>query len=83
MNQPVVPLRFLAGEFLADELDVRGISHQEFAQELQLPTRIVTDLINGNQDVTPEVAQRIGAALGTSAELWMNLQRSYEEHTEN
>lgn len=41
------------------------------------PTRFVEELISGERKLTRESAELVGAALGTSAELWLNLQDTY------
>jgi plasmid maintenance system antidote protein VapI len=33
--------------------------------------------------VTPEIASRLGKYLGTSAEVWLNLQKNYDEAVTN
>lgn len=68
---------FPAGEFLAEELEERGWSSEEFATILGMPASVIADLISGRREISRETAARIGAALGTSAELWLNLQDAY------
>ena len=68
---------FPAGEFLADELDARGWTQAEFAAILNRPPQFVSEIISGKKEITRESAAQIGAALGTSAELWLNLQDKY------
>lgn len=66
-----------AGEFLAEELDARGWSQQDFAAVLGRPVQFVSEVITGKREITRESAAQIGAALGTSADLWLNLQDTY------
>ena len=68
---------FPPGEFLKDELDARGWTQTEFAEIIGRPMRAVNEIVLGKRAVTAETAQEIGAALGTSAQLWMNLETSY------
>lgn len=68
---------FPVGEILADELDERGWSQSEFADILGRPTQFVSEIVSGKKEITRESAAQIGAALGTSAEMWLNLQDSY------
>lgn len=68
---------FPAGEFLAEELEERGWTKVEFAEILGRPTQFVSEIIAGKKEITRESAAQIGAALGTSAELWLNLQNAY------
>lgn len=68
---------FPAGEFLADELDNRGWTQAEFAAILGRPAQFVSEIISGKKEMTRESAAQIGAALGTSAEMWLSLQDKY------
>lgn len=69
---------FPPGEFLSDELEARGWTQTEFAEIIGRPTRVVNEIIAGKRGVTPETACDFAAALGTSAQLWMNLETSYQ-----
>lgn len=64
---------FPAGEHLADEFEARGWTRMEFAEILGRPTRFVFEIIQGKKKLTREFAGQIGAALGTTAEFWLNL----------
>ena len=68
---------FPPGEFLRDELAERGWAEGEFAEIIGRPVQAVSEILNGKKEITPETAVAIGAALGTSAELWVNLQATY------
>jgi HTH-type transcriptional regulator/antitoxin HigA len=68
---------FPAGEYLAEELEERGWTQAEFAEILGRPPQFVSEIISGKKEITRESAAQIGAALGTSAEMWLNLQDSY------
>lgn len=69
---------FHPGEFLRDELDERGWTQAEFAEIIGRPYQLVNEVIAGKRGITPETAKALGAALGTSAELWMNLDSTYQ-----
>jgi len=66
------------GEILADELDELGMSAAELARILHVPTNRITQILKGQRAVTADTALRLGKWLGTGAELWLNLQKSYE-----
>jgi len=68
---------FPPGEFLRDELAERGWTEAEFADILGRPAQAVSEILNGKKEITAETAVAIGAALGTSAELWLNLQSAH------
>lgn len=77
MNTPIAAELFPAGELLADELDARGWTQADFAEILGRPAQFVSEILSGKKEITRESASQIGAALGTSAEFWLNLQDSY------
>lgn len=66
------------GEILRDELDAREISMNQFAKALKVPTGRISQILAGKRSITPDTAIRLGHYLGTSAEVWMNLQTQYD-----
>ena len=64
----------LVGEILQDELEARGWSRAEFARTLGLSAQAVAESLGGDRPITSDLARRIGDALGTGAQLWLNLQ---------
>lgn len=66
------------GEILADELQEIGISATDLARQLHVPTNRITQILNGQRAITADTALRLGQWFGTSPELWLNLQKSYE-----
>ncbi|MGO1183591.1 MAG: HigA family addiction module antitoxin [Micrococcaceae bacterium] len=77
MATPMAAEVFPAGEHLADELDARGWTQADFAEVLGRPAQFVSEIVSGKKEITRESAAQIAAALGTSAEFWLNLQDSY------
>jgi HTH-type transcriptional regulator / antitoxin HigA len=74
---PALAEVFPAGDYLAEELEARGWTQAEFAEILGRPPQFVSEIISGKKEITRESAAQIGAALGTSAEMWLNLQDRY------
>jgi antitoxin HigA-1 len=66
------------GEILADEIEELGLSASELARSLHIPTNRITQILNGQRGITADTALRLGRWFGTGAELWLNLQKSYE-----
>ena len=66
------------GELLADELHELGMSANELARILCVPTNRITQIVAGKRAVTADTALRLGQWLGTGPEVWLNLQKSYE-----
>lgn len=68
------------GEILLMELVARGWTLDEFAKQIDYPAAVVRQLIHAQKQLTPEIAQRMGKALGTSPELWNNLASDHRLH---
>lgn len=66
------------GDFLKEELDERGISQSALAQHIGVEPGVINVICNGRRGVSAAMAKKFSVALGTSAELWMNLQASYD-----
>jgi addiction module HigA family antidote len=66
------------GRFLADELEALGMSVPEVAKVLHVPANRIYQLLKGQRALTADTALRLSQWLGTSAEMWLNLQKLYE-----
>jgi addiction module HigA family antidote len=66
------------GEILKDELDEIGVSAAALARQLRVPENRISEVIRGRRNITADTALRLGRWFGTSANFWMNLQKSYE-----
>ena len=62
---------------LNDYLIPNGISQYKLAQTIGKSESTVSDIIHGRRVITPEMAQLFAKALGTSTELWVNLEVAY------
>jgi len=63
------------GEMLKEEFLIPlGLSQREFAHHIGVEVKCINRLINNRTSITPLLALKISSALGTSPELWMNLQ---------
>lgn len=71
---PIHPGEILKEEFLIP-LDLSATS---FAKIIGVPANRVTRLTSGMSSVTADTALRLGKALSTSPQLWMNLQIRYD-----
>jgi addiction module HigA family antidote len=66
------------GQHLRDELDELGLSINALARALDVPTNRITAILNGKRSITTDTAYRLSCFFGTSAELWLNLQQSFD-----
>jgi addiction module HigA family antidote len=66
------------GEHLAEELKELNMSAAALARQLKVPTNRITQILNGNRDISADTALRLAHFFGTSAEFWINLQSIYD-----
>jgi len=66
------------GEILADELKEIGISAAELARTLAVPANRISQIIAGKRAISADTALCLARYFGTSPDLWMNLQKTYE-----
>ncbi len=67
------------GEFIREVyLEPFGISTRRVAEKLQVSPSTFNRLINGESNVTPEMALRLSKVLGRSAESWLAMQDNYD-----
>ena len=66
------------GEFLADELEELNMSAAQLAAALHVPPNRIYQILKGQRALTADTALRLSQWLGTSAEMWLNLQKLYE-----
>ena len=77
MSERIPAEAFPPGEYLKDELEARGWTQEELASIIGRPTGLINQIVLGKRGISPETAREIGAALGTSAMYWMNLEAAY------
>lgn len=58
-------------------LDTYGIAPSDLAAQLDVSPQVVEQLISGELAITAAMAIKLGAALETSPELWLNLQNAH------
>src|ERR1700753_1870033 len=67
------------GEILREEfMEPRNISANALALALRVPATRISEIVNERRGITADTAYRLGLHFGTSPDLWMNLQASYE-----
>ena len=73
---------FPPGDHIREEIEDRGWTQSDLARIMGRPFQVVNQLINGRKAITARTARELEAALGRSAELWMNLETGYRLYKE-
>jgi addiction module HigA family antidote len=66
------------GEILADELKEIGVSAADLARTLGVPANRISQIMAGKRAISADTALRLARYFGTTPDLWMNLQKTYE-----
>ena len=59
-------------------MDELGISQYRLAKAIGVAPIRINEIVHCRRSVTADTALRIGQALGTTPEFWLNLQRMYD-----
>ena len=74
--RPVHPGEILLEEFMKPSDP--PINANTLAKALEVPANRITTIIKGQRGITGDTAIRLAAFFNTTAEFWMNLQKTYE-----
>ncbi|WP_208952509.1 HigA family addiction module antitoxin [Rahnella sp. ChDrAdgB13] len=66
------------GEIIARDLEDMGVSGRRFAVNIGVTPATVSRFLSGKTALTPSLAIRVAAALGSTPEFWLRLQSAYD-----
>ena len=67
------------GEMLLEEfLTPMGLSQNDLANAIHVPSQQLNEIISEHQSVTPSLALRLAKFFGMSADFWMNVQLRWD-----
>jgi len=66
------------GEILREELAQIDLSGRALARALDVSSSRITSILTGQRRVTADTALRLGRYFGTTAHVWLNLQKTFE-----
>lgn len=67
------------GATVKEQLVERGMSQKEFAQRMDMSEKHISRLINGEVQLTPDMAMRLEMVLGVPAQYWSRLESIFRE----
>lgn len=65
------------GELIAETLEELSIGIREFARAMNIAPSTAHRIKNGITAITPEMAIKLSAVLGSSPKFWLNLQDNF------
>lgn len=69
---------FHPGSYIEEIVDELNITQAEFAERLGTSSKTVSKLINGEERISKDIANKLAKLTGISIETWLNLQVSYD-----
>jgi len=72
---------FHPGYYIAEIIEDMGISQSEFADRVGITVEMFGKLVNGQENVSNDIAKKLSVMLGTSVDVWLILQSTFEEKT--
>jgi HTH-type transcriptional regulator/antitoxin HigA len=67
------------GEYLAEEIDVRGISQKDLAKRMGRPVNAINEIINGKKSIIAETALQLEEVMPEiPARFWLNLETDFQ-----
>ena len=66
------------GNLLKKELAARGLKKKDFAEQLDIHSSQLSDLLNGKRHVNAMLALKLESLLGIESDFWLRLQNSYD-----
>jgi addiction module HigA family antidote len=72
-------IAFHPGYYLREIVEDMEITQDEFAKRLNTTPKTFSKLLSGQIPISDEIALKLSIMLGTSVDLWLNLQTKYDE----
>ena len=67
------------GEYLAEEIEARGLSQKELARQMGRPLNAINEIINGKKAITANTALQLEEVMPEiPARFWLNLETDYQ-----
>ncbi|GAQ01576.1 HigA family addiction module antidote protein [Companilactobacillus farciminis] len=71
-------IAFHPGSYVEDIVEELNITQAEFADRLGTSSKTVSKIINGEDNISNDIANKLSKVTGISVKTWMNLQEKYD-----
>ena len=65
------------GDIIQEALEELNVSLREFARAMEIAPSTASRLLTGTAALTPEMAIKLSVVIGSSPEMWLNLQTTW------
>ena len=71
-------IAFHPGQYIGELIEDYQMTQQEFAEKLGLSPKTISKLVNGEESISNDIAQKLEKFTNISMKTWLNLQASYD-----
>ena len=71
-------IAFHPGQYIGELIEEYQLTQKEFAEKLELSPMTISKLVNGEESIRNNLAQKLEKLTNISMKTWLNLQASYD-----
>lgn len=71
-------IAFHPGSYVEDIIDDMNMSQKEFAERLGVSPKTISKIVNGEESISKDTANKLSKLTGISITTWLNLQNTYD-----
>ena len=71
-------IAFHPGQYIGELIEDYQMTQKEFAEELGVSPKTINKLVNGEESISNDIAQKLEKLTNISMKTWINLQASYD-----
>ena len=71
-------IAFHPGQYIAELIEDYNMTQNEFAEKLEVSPKTISKLVNCEESISDDLAQKLEKFTNISMKTWLNLQASYD-----
>ena len=72
-------IAFHPGYYVKDIIEDLKMNQCEFAKRLEITDKTLSKLLSGEAPMSREIAKKMSQMMGTSVDVWLKLQKKYDD----
>ena len=71
-------IAFHPGQYIGELIEDYQLTQKEFAEKLEVSPKTISKLVDGEESISNDLAQKLEKLTNISMKTWLNLQASYD-----
>lgn len=71
-------IAFHPGQYIGELIEDYQLTQKELAEKLEVSPKTISELVNGEESISNDLAQKLEKLTNISMKTWLNLQVSYD-----